>query len=140
MDSPPEVRLLTHVVTLAIRDLTHRPIAIKKGAVMTAEAKSAARFLFTDDSDGYLEALDCDPKAFRARIMRLMNDRSNLKIAGFDDNDRRAMRQNYQLWSTKYAGLECDVPDDDDEPEEDALIAPKKRGRFSHRISPASRG
>ena len=130
----PELRLLTHVVTLAIRDLTHRPIAIKKGARMTPEARSAARFLFTDDSDGYLEALDCDPQAFRSRIIALMNNTTIGKVAGFDENDRRAMRQNYKLWSTKYAGLDYDLPDDEDESDEDAFIAPKKRGRFSHRI------
>lgn len=130
----PEHRLLTHVVTLAIRDLTHRPIPMKKDARMTPEARSAARFLFTDDSDGYLEALDCDPQAFRSRIIALMNNTTIGKVAGFDENDRRAMRQNYKLWSTKYAGLDYDLPDDEDESDEDALIAPKKRGRFSHRI------
>ena len=130
----PEHRLLTHVVTLAIRDLTQRPSPIRKGARMTPEARSAARFLFTDDSDGYLEALDCDPQAFRSRIIALMNNTTIGKVAGFDENDRRAMRQNYKLWSTKYAGLDYDLPDDEDESDEDAFIAPKKRGRFSHRI------
>ena len=98
---------------------------------MTPEARSAARFLFTDDSDGYLEAIDCDPPAFRQRILAVMNNMSGGKVIGFDENDRRAMRQNYKLWSTKYAGLDYDVPDDEDESDEDALIAPKKRGRPS---------
>jgi hypothetical protein len=134
VESQPEVRLISSVITLAIRDLTHRPIVIQRGARMTPEARSAARFLFTDDSDGYLEAIDCDPPAFRQRILAMMNNMSGGKVIGFDENDRRAMRQNYKLWSTKYAGLDYDLPDDEDESDEDAFIAPKKRGRFSHRI------
>ena len=43
--------------------------------------------------------------------------------------DRRVMRQNYQLWSANYAGLDYELPDDEDELVEIARPAAKKRHR-----------
>lgn len=139
MDSQPEIRLLAAVVTLAVRDLAHRPLLIDKKPTITDEARSACRFLFSDTSDGYLDSLDYDPPVFRDQLMRMMNDTSNDKIAGFDAMDRRAMRQNYKLWSSDHARLDYELFDDEDESDTDALPPVKKRGRFSYRPSTANR-
>lgn len=139
MDSQPEIRLLAAVVTLAVRDLAQRPLVIDKKPVMTDEAKSACRFLFSDTSNGYLESLDYDPSVFKDQLIRMMNNNSHEKLAGFDPNDRRAMRQNYKLWSSDYARLDHELPDDEVEPDADALPVAKKRGRFSYRPSTANR-
>jgi hypothetical protein len=138
VDSQPETRLLAAVVSLAVRDLAHRPLLENKKPVMTVEARSACRFLFSDSSDGYLDALNYDPEAFRAQLTRMMNNTSHEKIAGFDPMDRRVMRQNYQLWRS-HAGLDNDVLDDEIELEPDALTPPKKRGRFSYQPSLGNR-
>ena len=139
MDSQPEIRLLAAVVSLAVRDLTHRPLLVDKKPVMTDEARSACRFLFSDSSNGYLESLDYDPSVFKDQLLRMMNNNSHEKLAGFDPNDRRAMRQNYKLWSSDYARLDYELPDDESEPDEFALLPPKKRGKPSYRPSTANR-
>lgn len=131
--------MLAAVVTLAVRDLAQRPLLIDKKPVMTDEAKSACRFLFSDTSNGYLESLDYDPSVFKDQLIRMMNNNSHEKLAGFEPNDRRAMRQNYKLWSSDYARLDHELPDDEVEPDADALPVAKKRGRFSYRPSTANR-
>ena len=129
MDSQPEARLLAAVVSLAIRDMTHRPVMEGKRPIMTVEARTACRFLFSDASDGYLDWLDYDPPVFRDQLLRIMNNTSHEKLAGLEPMDRRVMRQNYQLWSSNYAGLDHELLDDEDEPIEIARPAAKKRHR-----------
>jgi hypothetical protein len=86
-----------------------------------------------------LESLDYDPSVFKDQLLRMMNNNSHEKLAGFDPNDRRAMRQNYKLWSSDYARLDYELPDDEDDPDEFALLPPKKRGKPSYRPSTANR-
>ena len=135
MDSIPECRLLAAVVSLAVRDLAHRPYLEDKKPVMTVEARSACRFLFSDISDGYLEYLDYDPPVFRDQLLRMMNNTSHDKLAGFEPMDRRIMRQNYQLWSSNYARLDYELPDDEDEHFEAARPAAEKRNRQRNKPS-----
>ena len=135
MDSQPEARLLAAVVSLAVRDLAHRPLMEDKKPVMTVEARSACRFLFSDTSNGYLEYLDYDPSVFRDQLFRLMNNTSHDKLAGFEPMDRRVMRQNYQLWSSNYARLDHELLVDEDEHFEVARPAAEKRNRQRNKPS-----
>jgi hypothetical protein len=102
--TPPEVRLLSAVVALALRDLTKRPVLVTRKKPrdpkyrLTSDALSACRFLFTKHSDGYFEMLNIDPGSFRSNLIRLMDDRQERKIGEFEPMDRRVMRHNHQLW------------------------------------------
>jgi hypothetical protein len=85
------MRLLAAVVSLAIRDLTHRPVMEGKRPIMTVEARTACRFLFSDNSDGYFEYLDYDPPVFRDQLLRIMNNTSHERLAGLDPMDRKTV-------------------------------------------------
>ncbi len=135
MDSQPEARLLAAVVSLAIRDMTHRPVMEGKRPIMTVEARTACRFLFSDASDGYLDWLDYDPPVFRDQLLRIMNNTSHEKLAGLEPMDRRVMRQNYQLWSANYARLDHELLVDEDEHFEVARPAAEKRNRQRNKPS-----
>ncbi len=139
MDSPPEARLLAAVVSLAVRDLTHRPYMEDKKPVMTVEARSACRFLFSDTSNGYFDYLDYDPPVFRDQLLKLINNASHDKIAGFEPMDRRIMRQNYQLWITNYARLDHELLVDEDEHVEVARPVAEKRNRQRNKPSTGNR-
>ncbi len=139
MDSIPEARILAAVVSLAVRDLSHQPIKENNKPIMTTEARSAAHFLFSDSSDGYLEWLDFDPLAFRDKLFKVMNNTSPDKIAGLNPMDRRFMRQNDQLWRELYAGLDHPVFDDEIESVEVARPVVEKPARRRNRPRAASR-
>lgn len=107
--NPPEVRLLSAVVALALRDLTKRPVPLRgykrrdPQYRLANEALSACRFLFTRHSDGYLEMLNIDPGSFRKKLLGLMENRQERKIGEFEPMDRRVMRHNHKLWQELFA-------------------------------------
>lgn len=107
--NPPEVRLLSAVVALALRDLAKRPVLMGRHKTRTPkyrladEALSACRFLFTRHSDGYLEMLNIDPGSFRNNLIELIENRQERKIGEFEPMDRRVMRHNRQLWEELFA-------------------------------------
>ena len=95
-------KLLSAVVALAIEDAQLEPIKIGrvKGEREPRDISiTAIRFLFTDDSDGYLAALDIDPDQFRKRLM----DAMYLKNTAI--KNQRAMRFNYQFVYNNYSSL-----------------------------------
>lgn len=123
--NPPEVRLLSAVVALALRDLTKRPVPMGRHKTRTPqyrlanEALTACRFLFTHHSDGYLEMLNIDPGAFRKNLLNLIENRQERKIGEFEPMDRRVMRHNHKLWQEMFAiygdAVFIPKPEDDDD-------------------------
>jgi hypothetical protein len=99
----PEIRLLSAVVSLAVRDTMHAPIG-KKDLRLQPESASAFDFLFTQACDGYLELLNIDPGHYRIKLIEVMNDTSNTDVP-FKAIDRRTFRINYKLWKSEYARL-----------------------------------
>lgn len=120
--NPPEIRLLAAVVSLALRDLTRKPIRIHQNnnkMRLHPEALSACRFIFTTHSDGYLEMLDIDPPMFRKNVIEIMHDLQEKKIGEFDASSRRIMKVNHSLWNELYLEygdlLHVPLPEEDDD-------------------------
>jgi len=109
----PEARMLSAVLALAIKDLSLKPIKTVGGHVPRDEALSAAAFLFTDVCHGYLMWLDIEPFFFKEKLLRMMENRKDIDIGGFDAMHRRNMKYNYLNWRENYdrlgtAILECE--------------------------------
>jgi hypothetical protein len=114
----PETRLLSAVVSLAIRDTMHAPIG-KKNLQLQRETASAFDFLFTDTSDGYFDLLNIDPGHYRRKLLEVMNDTSNTDVP-FKAIDRRTFRINQKLWKQQYDRLGGRVSRDAEDDEADA--------------------
>ena len=109
----PEIRLLSAVVSLAIRDTMQKPIG-KKELRLQPETASAFDFLFTQSSDGYFEMLNIDPNHYRKKLIGVMNDTGYTDVP-FKKEDRRVFRINYKLWKTEYDRLGGRVAIDEEE-------------------------
>lgn len=99
-------KLLSAVVALAIEDAQLTPIRIGRARLQKEPrdiAITAVRFLFTDDSDGYLVALNIDPKQFRKRLMDAMYSKNNKLI-----KNHRAMIFNYHFVYKNYSSMNWD--------------------------------
>jgi hypothetical protein len=114
----PETRLLSAVVSLAIRDTMHAPIG-KKNLQLQRETASAFDFLLTDTSDGYFDLLNIDPGHYRRKLLEVMNDTSNTDVP-FKAIDRRTFRINQKLWKQQYDRLGGRVSRDAEDDEADA--------------------
>lgn len=114
----PEIRLLSAVVSLAVRDTMHVPIG-KRDLQLKREAASAFDFLFTDTSDGYFDLLNINPWHYRKKLLEVMNDTSNSNVP-FKAIDRRTFRINYKLWKQQYDRLGRRVSGDAEDDEADA--------------------
>lgn len=114
----PETRLLSAVVSLAVRDTMHTPIG-KKDLQLQPESASAFDFLFTDTSDGYFDLLNIDPGHYRRKLLEVMNDTSNSNVP-FKAIDRRTFRINHKLWKRQYDRLGGRVSRDAEDDEADA--------------------
>ena len=120
-NDPPEKRLISAIVGLALRDCTLPPIKLKRGRIrLDTDALTAFDFLFTEACEDYLEFLDIDPKVMRSRILTIMADTSK-SIIPFNEMSRRAFRMNYRLWRDLYDRLGRGVFGD----EEESLPNPK---------------
>lgn len=93
-------KLLSAVIALAIEDAQLEPLKIGPQRTPRDEAVTAIRFLFTDDSDGYLAALDIDPQQFRKRLMNEIYSDKKGAI-----RNARAMKFNYQFVYKNYSAL-----------------------------------
>ena len=115
-DIPAEVKLISAVVGLAIRDATLPPHKGKRrgNLWLDSNAASAFDFLFTPACEGYLDMLDVDVGSFRVRLLKLMGDLSK-NDKPFKDMQRRNFRINYKLWSDLYARLGGRVSSDEKE-------------------------
>lgn len=109
----PEFRLLSAVVSHAIRDTMHQPIG-KRDLQIQRSTASAFDFLFTDTSDGYFQLLDIDPGHYRKKMLEVMNDASASELP-FKAIDRRTFRINYKLWKQQYDRLGGRVSGDADD-------------------------
>jgi hypothetical protein len=118
--NPPEQRLLSAVVSLAVKDCCDRPIKIDNKIRLSFNAASAFDFIFTESCEGYLEMLDIDPTHFRSALLKLMANDGPKEIASFDSMARRTFRQNHALWSDLNGRLGRRVVDDE---EKDWFIA-----------------
>lgn len=114
----PEIRLLSAVVSLAVRDTMHAPIG-KKNLHLQRETASAFDFLFTDTSDGYFDLLNIDPGHYRRKLLEVMNDTSHTDVP-FKAIDRRTFRINHKLWKRQYDRLGGRVSRDAEDDEADA--------------------
>lgn len=114
----PEIRLLSAVVSLAVRDTMHAPIG-KKNLHLQRETASAFDFIFTDTSDGYFDLLNIDPGHYRRKLLEVMNDTSNSNVP-FKALDRRTFRINHKLWKRQYDRLGGRVSRDAEDDEADA--------------------
>ena len=114
----PEIRLLSAVVSLAVRDTMHTPIG-KKDLQLQPESASAFDFLLTDTSDGYFDLLNIDPGHYRRKLIEVMNDTSNSNVP-FKAIDRRTFRINHKLWKRQYDRLGGRVSRDAEDDEADA--------------------
>ena len=112
--NPPEQRLLSAVVSLAVKDCCDRPIKIDNKIWLSFNAASAFDFIFTESCEGYLEMLDIDPTHFRSKLLKLMANDGPKKIASFDSMARRTFRQNYALWSDLHERLGGRVVSDEE--------------------------
>ncbi len=123
-------KLLASVVANAVRDLaaagwqreyrTPRPgsPAMRKPLPMTVHAFTAARFLFDEEFtgvDAYLEWLDMDVAEFRRRLLEAIYNPSPLAVGGWEPEQRRVMRINYETWRKLRHGDTSMMEDDDDE-------------------------
>ena len=115
-DVPAELRLISSVVGLAIRDATLPPHKGKRrgNLWLDSNASSAFDFLFTESCEGYLDFLDVDVGSFRIRLLKIMNDLSK-NDRPFSDMQRRNFRINYKLWSDLHDRLGGRVSDDEKE-------------------------
>jgi hypothetical protein len=98
-----EQKLLAAVVALAVRDSCLAPIksSERKCYVMQANAYTAFRFLFDEESSGldaYADWLDFDKVQFRKQLLDLMYRKDQQPINGFDSTHRRSFRSNHLLW------------------------------------------
>lgn len=106
-------KLLSAVVALAVHDCQLKPIS--RGRVRADKepsdiSLSALRFLFTSDSDGYLTALDIDPKQFKKRLVDNMFDLKK-DTGNSCDESRRSFRYNYQYFCRYYSNINFDLID-----------------------------
>jgi hypothetical protein len=108
-------RLFAAVIATAFRDLATRgwervyrsprrgePLTPKDLGI-TTHAFTAARFLFDETVtgvDAYLEWLDIDADNFRKRLLDMIYDKSAHPVAGWEPEQRRQMRMNYERWLT----------------------------------------
>lgn len=112
--NPPEQRLLSAVVSLAIKDCCDRPLKIDNKIRLSFNAASALDFLMTESCEGYLELLDIDPVNFRAALLKTMKDNGPKDIGTLDSMARRTFRQNYALWSDLHERLGGRVVSDEE--------------------------
>jgi hypothetical protein len=133
----PEVRLLSAVVGLAVRDTMHTPIG-KKDLQLQPESASAFDFLFTESSDGYFEMLNIDPGHYRKKLIEVMSDTSSSEIP-FKAIDRRTFRINLKLWKEQYDRLgrrvAGDASDDEEDSQFDVEEQPRRSASTVHRTS-----
>lgn len=94
----PEQQLLGAVIRMAVYDSCHTPIKVGRETKLTDEARTAHRFLWSDAVESYLHWLDVDAKFFRAKLIKLMDNRTENSVAGFSSNQRRSFRINKLLW------------------------------------------
>jgi hypothetical protein len=123
-------KLLASVVANAVRDLAAagwqreyrkpRPgsPAVRNPLPMTTHAFTAARFLFDEELaslEAYLDWLDIDANSFRDRLLEAIYNPSPLPVAGWEPEQRRVMRINYETWRRVRHGDTSMMEDDDDE-------------------------
>lgn len=123
----PEVRLLSAVIALAINDLAKPPIKLIKGFRPQDETLSACNFIFTGVIDSYLHAIDANPEQFRRKLLQMVDNRKDDKVAGFDQGQRRMMKLNINYWKENYERLGRSVFEDESEFADDAQFAAKTR-------------
>ena len=89
-------RLLSAVVGLAIRDA-----CLVNGRYLGENTRTGLSFLF-ENSDGYLELLDINPKQFRERLLEIAfagpNSKKKYIAVNLSQDERDRFARNYRRW------------------------------------------
>ena len=106
-------RLLSAVVGLAIRDA-----CLVNGRHLGENTRTGLSFLF-ENSDGYLELLDINPKQFRERLLALAfagpNSSKKFIAVSLSQDDRDRFARNYRRWWDEKSSVYSRVRDRDEQ-------------------------
>jgi hypothetical protein len=88
-------RLLCSVISLAIRDLCHKPTKQKQGYVLSMNARTALDFFFRNGvGDRYLNLVGYDAQVFKQALLRKFNaDKKSTEARSFRYNFDRYLKE-----------------------------------------------